>query len=266
MSSSTSSNPKRTPGSAASRNGGGLPRSGNGSRSALVQSPNATKSLDDIKADQDISGPFNEFLNSLGNILADLTALEVSTMVVNEIQGDKFSPIRTYRDLYYLQQRLDEPDRVIPDLPPQSQTPIPAALHADYHDLHLQLLENYHYYFPDDRDKPLPHPTHELDKVRILVRDTLFLRTLRKLSEQKLSLDGGDVANVTTDLIYAQTVMQLDGDVINRYHKDLLEDSKLRDFVIEIHQQAVESGQRQWRELIGFMVKLLQSFRPKPKK
>lgn len=232
---------------------------------ATPTSPSSATSLDTVQSEKNIQGQFNEFIGSLGNLLADFTALEVSTMVVTEISGDKFNAVRTYRALYYLRARLDHPEQMIPNLPAHSQTPIPGDLRPAYEALYEQLEENYHLCFPDDRAKPLPHPDDHLEQVQVLVRDTAFLRALRKLAEQKLALDGGDVTSTTKDLIYAQTVMQLDGDVINRYHKDLLENPELRDFVVGIHHQAVESGQRQWRELIDFMVGLLQNFLPKSK-
>lgn len=247
-------------------NAGGNPSSeGGGQLVPTLTSPSAATSLDAAKPEKDIKGQFDEFIGSLGNVLADFTALEVSTMVVTEISGDKFNAVRTYRNLYYLRDRLDHPGKTIPSLSPPNQGTIPENLRPAYEGLYSQLEENYHLCFPDDRHKPLPHPDDQLEQVQILVHDAMFLRSLRKLAEQKLALDGGDVASTTKDLIYAQTIMQLDGDVINRYHKDLLENPELRDFVIGVHNQAVESGQRQWRELINFMVGLLQSFLP-PKK
>ncbi|WP_353258400.1 hypothetical protein [Prochlorothrix hollandica] len=239
---------------------------GNGQGESLTVVPPATvsasaaTSLDAVNQSKDVKGQFNEFIQSLGDVLADFTALEVSTMVVSNISGDKFNPLGAYRLLYGL-------GITTATTSPGQQTAtlmnMPPELQVAYHKLYKQLLENYHLCFPDDRrgKKELPHPDREFEQVQKLLKDSLFLRSLRKLSEQKLALDGGDIKNAESkDLIYAQTVMQLDGDVINRYHQDLLEDKELREFVLSIHNQAVEAGERQWRGLINFMVELLKSF------
>jgi hypothetical protein len=44
----------------------------------------------------------NEFLQSLGEVLIDITALEVNTMVVERITGDKFIAKRTEIFIQYL--------------------------------------------------------------------------------------------------------------------------------------------------------------------
>ncbi len=45
-----------------------------------------------------------DFARSLSEVLIDITALEVNTMVVERITGDKFMPWEIYRDVY----RIDE--------------------------------------------------------------------------------------------------------------------------------------------------------------
>jgi hypothetical protein len=54
--------------------------------------------------------------------------------------------------------------------------------------------------------------------------------------------------------------MQLDGDIITRYHKDLFdlsEDSK--NLILQIHNQGVVAGEKQWRGILDFMINLVKS-------
>ncbi|UKO98153.1 hypothetical protein [Nostoc sp. UHCC 0870] len=98
------------------------------------------------------------------------------------------------------------------------------------------------------------------DEIQALLNNEKFVRTLRKIIELKAALDGGDVTSTEIDTIYAQTVMQLDGDIITRYHKDLFdlsEDSK--NLILQIHNQGVVAGEKQWRGILDFMINLVKS-------
>src|SRR4028118_220264 len=55
-----------------------------------------------------LSRNLNEFLQSLGEVLIDITALEVNTMVVEQITGDKFIAWEAYRDIYPISQQYLE--------------------------------------------------------------------------------------------------------------------------------------------------------------
>lgn len=121
----------------------------------------------------------------------------------------------------------------------------------------------------------LPAPTPVLDdkdgnnqedwietfkEIQRLLNNDKFLRTLRKMYELKAALDGGNVTSIKTDIIFAQTVMQLDGDIITRYHKELFnlsEDAK--NLIINTHNQGVISGEKQWRGTFSFLISLVQS-------
>jgi hypothetical protein len=100
---------------------------------------------------------------------------------------------------------------------------------------------------------------------------------LRKVSELKTALDNRNKAlyrklaqqpgyvkpevlqkAVTTDMIYAQTVIQLDGDVINRYSQEIL-DHPHRDVILQIHKEGVTAGEKQWRGLLEFVIGLVQA-------
>lgn len=98
------------------------------------------------------------------------------------------------------------------------------------------------------------------DEIQELLNNDKFVRTLRKIIELKAALDGGDVTSTKIDTIYAQTVMQLDGDIITRYHKDLFdlpEDAK--NLILQIHNDGVVAGEKQWRGILDFMINLVKS-------
>jgi hypothetical protein len=104
-----------------------------------------------------------------------------------------------------------------------------------------------------------------------------FLRSLRKISELKAALDNRNKAlqrqdeqlaydlepdtlneSVMTDLIYAQTVIQLDGDIINRYSQEIF-DHPHREVILQIHRDGVTASEKQWRGLLEFIISLVQA-------
>jgi hypothetical protein len=122
-----------------------------------------------------------------------------------------------------------------------------------------------------------PANSGEFLKARQVLNNSRFLRSLRKISELKAALDNRNKAllrkrneqlgriapdvlqkAVTTDLIYAQTVIQLDGDIINRYSQEIL-DHPHREVILQIHQEGVAAGEKQWRGLLEFIIGLVQA-------
>ncbi len=122
-----------------------------------------------------------------------------------------------------------------------------------------------------------PTSPEEILKVQKLLSDSRFLRGLRKISELKAVLDGrnqallkkqhelptnvkSDVLQkvVTTDLIYAQTVIQLDGDVLNRYSQEIF-DHPQREAILQLHRDGVTASEKQWRGLLEFIIGLVQA-------
>ncbi|NES96517.1 MAG: hypothetical protein F6K32_15040 [Desertifilum sp. SIO1I2] len=200
---------------------------------------------------------YTNFVQSLGQVLTDITALEVSTMVVSHISASKFIPEEAYRDIYEIPENGDTQyfrDRQIPE-----------SLYPQYRAIRRKLLAAYQR-IPLSLDQPtsnwtetLPNPNNPNDTPRVqsLLSDSRFLRGLRKISEIKTSLDQYDESFPLNHLIYAQTVMQLDGDILHRYHQGLLEQEN-RELLIKIHQEGVISGEKQWRGVIGFMVDFVQ--------
>lgn len=240
----------------------------------------------------------NEFLQSLGEVLVDITALEVNTMVVERITGDKFIAWEAYRDIYpiseeYLaQQGVDVSlrDRYL-ELRKNLElayTLILADATSEFYDpTVLQLATQEKQILTDPTVKwqeiytRLPNPTSstssaEIIKAQELLHNCRFLRSLRKISELKAALDNRNKAlqrrqdeqlyteaeavtePVLTDLIYAQTVIQLDGEIINRYSQEIFAHPH-REVILGIHQQGVMASEKQWRGLLEFIIGLVQT-------
>lgn len=238
----------------------------------------------------------NEFLQSLGEVLIDSTALEVNTMVVEQITGDKFIAWEAYRDIYpispeYLeQQRIHESLRdrylelrktleleyalLLSD--PNSEFYDPTVLDSATHDNQILTDPTVEWHQIQTRLPDLTNP-EEIHKAQTVLKNSRFLRSLRKISELKAALDSRNKAlhrkqaeqpgyikpevlqkAVKTDMIYAQTVIQLDGDVINRYAQQII-DHPHRDVILQIHREGVTAGEKQWRGLLEFVIGLVQA-------
>ncbi|MGB3517446.1 MAG: hypothetical protein WBA43_13410 [Elainellaceae cyanobacterium] len=187
------------------------------------------------------------FANALAEVLNDITALEVNTMVVSTITGAKFLPEEAYQDLYAMYHSHGESSKY---------QPLRRSLQSSCKDC-MQKMGMTSVNIVPDPNNPTDQPV-----VETLLSDGEFLRNLRKLSELE-ALMGGDRAdqNNITDIIYAQTVIQLDGDVINRFHEQLFSDrlsAQDKEFLIHVHSEAVTSGESNWRELLKFLFDLVQ--------
>ena len=229
---------------------------------------------------------FHNFLNSLSDVLIDITALEVNTMVVEQITGNKFIPWEAYQDIYLISPSYLESIGIHPSLRPRYLN-LRKKLEMEYCSYLLedevsqrQASELREYYQIladptielDPQKTKLPNPLHpsanpasEIEKIQRLLDDGRFLRSLRKINELKAALDNQNSAiqeaasaEVTTDIIYAQTIIQLDGDIINRYDQKILKHQH-KDIILDIHRQGVTAGEKQWHGLLEFMVNLVES-------
>ena len=217
--------------------------------------------------------------------LLEITAIEISTVIVAEIVDEMFIPWEVYQDLYYLS-RFD-----------LERSPIHHSLHDRYLQLRRQLELAYCLSLVDsnsqlynrtlvkeiERDlpvlsqknddweaiatrlpEPIPHSRHQtMSGVNQLLKDSQFINILQQLNKHKAALDRRDRIlrnssrqNDITDSTYAQTSLQLDGKIVNRYSQAILERSD-RDLLLQLHEQSTTSGEQQWRGLIQFMVSLI---------
>ena len=243
------------------------------------------------------SGPmrrkFGNFLQSLGDVLVDITALEVNTMVVEQITGTKFIPWQAYRNIYLISRNYLERQNIHPFLINRYlalrkqlemeyclyilETQMPEKTAAEIRE-YIQVMGDSRVEVDLKKSKlpnpftPTADPAKEIQKIQLLLDDGRFLRSLRKMEELRSTLDNRNRClqqnpnstmqeaweEVSTDMIYAQSVIQLDGDIINRYHQKLF-DHEHRDLILQIHKEGVTCGERQWRGLLEFMVNLVSS-------
>ena len=246
-----------------------------------------------------LSRNLDEFLQSLGEVLIDITALEVNTMVVERITGEKFIPWEAYRDIYSISEEYLERQGIYESLRDRyielrknleiEYTLLLSDPNSEFYDPSLlnsveqasQILTDPTVEFKEIQTR-LPDPLRptspeEILKAQRLLHNSRFLRSLRKLSELKAALDNRNKAllkkrdelpgyiqpdalnkAVTTDIIYAQTVMQLDGEVINRYSQEIF-DHPHRDVILQIHREGVTAGEKQWKGLLEFIIGLVQA-------
>ncbi|MBD0385078.1 MAG: hypothetical protein ICV54_00740 [Nostoc sp. C3-bin3] len=256
-----------------------------------------------------------KLVSSVNGLVDDITALEVNTMVVEQITGAKFNAWQAYEEIYSINDEdyfdvkgIPSPDNL--NLTEQEKTQAD-GLRKRYTSLFLQLEKEYFYILlekstetsePDSRiiqyqerlryqvehkanivptDEvyiklarpilPAPVPIaneqdnqkklrHRWQEIEELLNNGKFIRTLRKMSELKAALDGGQITSVDIDVIYAQTVMQLDGDIISRYHKKLFQlPEGDRDLILKIHNEGVVAGEKQWRGTLDFLIGIVQS-------
>ncbi|MEH2329058.1 hypothetical protein [Nostoc sp.] len=253
-------------------------------------------------------------VSSVHELVDDITALEINTMVVEQITGAKFNAWQAYEEIYSINDKdyfdskgIPNPDDLIEPEKTQAQ-----ELRKRYTSLFTQLEREYFYILleqstetsePDSRiiqyqerlkyqvehkanivptdevyiklARPiLPAPTpvtdgeennlkslqHRWQEIEKLLNNDKFIRTLRKMSELKAALNSDNITSVDIDVIYAQTVMQLDGDIISRYNKKLFQLSEGdKDLILKIHNEGVVAGEKQWRGTLDFLIGIVQN-------
>ncbi len=217
------------------------------------------------------------------NLLENITSVEISTVIVEEIVDEVFIPWEVYQDIYYLSRSYLE------------RSSVTRSLHDRYLQLRRQLELAYCLLLIDansqlykriivkeiKRDlpvlsqndrwetiatrlpEPIPHSRHRMRSVNRLLKDSQFINVLQQLNKRKTALDMRDrilrsphSSNNISDLTYAQTSLQLDGKIINRYSQAILERSD-REVLLQLHEQSTTTGEQQWRGLIQFLVSLI---------
>ena len=219
------------------------------------------------------------------NLLENITAVEISTVIVEEIVDEMFIPWEVYQDIYYLSRSDLERslvDRSLHDRYLQLRRQLELAyclLSIDANsqlyrrvlvkevkqDLPVLSKKNDEWETIATRlPEPIPHSRHQtMSQVNRLLKDSQFINVLQQLNKRKTALDRRDrilrsapSSNDISDLTYAQTSLQLDGKIINRYSQAILERSD-RDLLLQLHEQSTTTGEQQWRGLIQFMVSLI---------
>lgn len=220
------------------------------------------------------------------DLLENITGVEISTAIVAEIADEMFIPWEVYQALFfisdvgleqsqidlslrsrYLQLRrqlelaycllLIDPNssvynrRLVKEI--QRDLPVLSRQDSQWQTLATRLPEP----IPSSRDR-------SMSAVNRLLGDRSFSNILQQLYKKKVALDrrqrilqSSDVPNDITDSTYAQTSLQLDGKIINRYSEAILARSD-RDLLLQLHEQSTAAGEQQWRAAIGFVLSLVK--------
>jgi hypothetical protein len=218
------------------------------------------------------------------NLLENITTVEISTVIVDEIEDEIFIPWEVYQAIYDLSRSYLE------------QSTIDLSLWNRYLQLRRQLELAYCLLLLDasssqynrllvaevKRDLPilsqqnvdwekiptrLPAPIssggNSMSKVNKLLKESQFLNVLQQLNKRKIALDRRDrilrhspYQRNITDTTYAQTSLQLNGKIVNRYSQAILGRSD-RNLLLQLHEQSTATGEQQWRGLVKFILSLV---------
>lgn len=218
------------------------------------------------------------------NLLENITSVEISTVIVEEIVDEMFIPWEVYQDIYYLSRfdlQRSSVTRSLHDRYLQLRRQLELAyclllIDADSQLYERRLVKEVKRNLPVLSQKngewetiatklpePIPHSRHHMREVNRLLKDSQFINVLQQLNKRKTALDRRDrilrsahSSNDISDLTYAQTSLQLDGKIINRYSQAILE-RRDRQLLLQLHEQSTTTGEQQWRGLIQFLVSLI---------
>ncbi|BAZ45738.1 hypothetical protein NIES4102_27640 [Chondrocystis sp. NIES-4102] len=219
------------------------------------------------------------------NLLNNITAVEISTVIVDEIVDEIFIPWQTYQAIYYLCREYINKSTIHPSLKdhylqlrrqlelayclllvdPNSKLYNRASVNKVRRDLAILSQNNSDWEVINTR---LPEPysdkrSRQLSQVNQLLKDRCFVNILQQLNKRKISLDRRDRSlhnscdpqNII-DSTYAQTSLQLDGKIINRYCQAILYRSD-REQLLQLHEQSISAGEQQWHGLVKFMLSMI---------
>jgi hypothetical protein len=228
----------------------------------------------------------------MSSLLGEISAVEISTIIVDEITEDVFLPFEVYQAIYEI-----SPNYL-------AELGINSQLRDRYLRLRRQLELQYALILTDENsfcydeqlaaevkvDLPLlakestdwssipcrlPPPvsanyTGENGFLYQLLAEPTFKTILRQLGKIKTSLDLRNLQlarsakndfmmtdDATYDVTYAQTVIQLDGKIINRYASEIIQHPQQTE-IIKLHQQGIEAGEKQWHKLLRFVTEIIQ--------
>ena len=236
-----------------------------------------------IKIKESNSQRLDRWLESLNILLGEIASVEVNTSFVEKITTEKFIPWQVYQEIYalsrtnlkklnihlslldrYLQLRRQlEVEYAFLLVDPKSELYDETLTKHVKQDLNILTQPNSDWEsFPSRLPNPLngDNPITML-AVHRLLNNYPFLRTLRKLGDVKNILDRHNqvlLQSKSADIIYAQTRIQLDGQISNCYDQKLLKHPYQRT-ILELHREGLEAGEKQWRGLIEFIIALVHT-------
>lgn len=173
-----------------------------------------------------------QWRQSLEEILLHTTGIEVRTVIVPEMTYHVFDPLQTYREIYDLQTERDA-----------STVHLRRQLQLEYQ----YLLQDPNSGISETMGTSLPSPEN-ISICQKLCQNQRFLRKLRQLSTIKQL--------ISENQTYAQTLIELEGNITHKYHQKLLEHPQ-QQLILELHHRGVEASQKQWRGILSLIWRLL---------
>ena len=238
-----------------------------------------------IKIEEKNSQRLDRWLESLNILVGEIASVEVNTSLVEKITTEKFIPWQVYQQLYTVSKLNLE------------KLNIDSSLHEHYLSLRRQLELEYAFLLVNPTSElydekisrqvkrdikiftqpnndwenipsRLPNPLDSDNRsvmiaLHQLLRDYSFLRTLRKLGELKHVLDRRNQVlgqSKSADIVYAQTRIQLGGQISNCYDQKLLNHPH-RQTILELHKEGVEAGEKHWQGLLEFIITIVHKYK-----
>jgi hypothetical protein len=218
------------------------------------------------------------------NLLENITTVEISTVIVDEIEDEIFIPWEVYQAIYdlsrsyleqlaidlslwnrYLQLRRQLELAYCLLLLDASSSQYNRLLVAEVkRDLPILSQQNVDWEkIPTRLPEPINRSRNSLSRVNKLLKESQFLNVLQQLNKRKIVLDRRDrilrhspYQQNITDTTYAQTSLQLNGKIVNRYSQAILGRSD-RNLLLQLHEQSTATGEQQWRGLVKFILSLV---------
>lgn len=249
------------------------------------QPPQISRDDRAMKLQENNSQRLDRWLESFNTLLGEIASVEVNTSVVKKITPEKFIPWQAYISIYsisranlekfnihsslrehYLSLRrqleleyaflLINPQSELYDKEQSKQIKRDLAIlaqpNSDWEIIYSRLPN------PFDSDNP-----SMMTAVHKLLRNYSFLRTLRKLEELKNTLERRNQVlwqSKSADIVFAQTKIQLGGQISNCYAQKLLK-SPHKQAILELHQEGVEAGEKHWQGVLEFLIKIVYKYK-----
>ena len=238
-----------------------------------------------IKIKERNSQRLDRWLESLNILVGEIASVEVNTSLVEKITTEKFIPWQVYQQIYTIS-RLNLEKLNIHSSLREHYLSLRRQLELEYAFLlvnptselydqniskqvkqDLAILtqpnndwENIPSRLPNPLDSDNPSVMLALHQ---LLRDYSFLRTLHKLGELKYVLDQRNQVlgqSKSADIVYAQTRIQLGGQISNCYDQKLLNHPH-RQTILELHKEGVEAGEKHWQGLLEFIITIAHKYK-----
>jgi hypothetical protein len=220
----------------------------------------------------------------MNQMLTNITTVEISTVIVDEIVDEIFIPWEVYQAIYglsrsfleqsaidlslwnrYLQLRRQLELAYCLLLIDASSTQYNRLLVAEVkRDLPILSQQNVDWEnIPTRLPEPISRSHNSMSQVNQLLKERQFINILQQLNKRKVALDRRDRIlrssshqHNITDTTYAQTSLQLNGKIVNRYSQAILKHSD-RHLLLQLHERSTAIGEQQWRGLVKFMLSLV---------